>query len=146
MRVARRIKQRMLYSNYHKSEPTYQTDSEGNIVYRTMPDGEVVPVYTGETKEGYDEPTEFWNSISGTLTEDELQAFGSETRAVAKITYRKGDLPFRVGTLVWKDSEVDYDAGEVDENSADYRVMGILDEGQHFYRAIMEKVVKGEVG
>ena len=134
----------MFYSNFHVSEPVYLTDDEGNIVYRTMPDGEQVAVKDGETKEGYDEPTEFWNSISGTLTEDELMAFGGESRAVAKITYHKGEFPFRIGTLIWKNSEVGYIEDEVDETSADYRIMGILDEGQHFYRAIMEKVTKGE--
>lgn len=144
MRTARRKKQRMFYSNFHKSEPVYLKDDEGNIIYRTMPDGVQIAVKDGETKEGYDEPTEFWNSISGTLTEDELMAFGKEARAVAKITYHKGDFPFRIGTLIWKNSEVGYIGDEVDENSADYRIMGILDEGQHFYRAIMEKVTKGE--
>ena len=144
MRTARRIKQRMFYSNYHKSEPVYVTDEEGNIVYRTMPDGNRIPVTTGETKAGYGEPIEFYNSISGTLTEDELQAFGADKRAIAKITYRKGDFPFVVGTLIWKNSEVKYKNNEVDETSADYRIMGILDEGQHFYRAIMEKITKGE--
>lgn len=144
MRTARRVKQKMFYSNFHKSEPIYLTDSEGNIVYRTMPDGEQVAVKGGETKEGYDEPTEFMNTISGTLTQEELQAFGGETRAIAKITYHKGQYPFIVGTLVWKNSEVKHIDDEVDENSADYRIMGILDDGQHFYRAIMEKVTKGE--
>ena len=144
MRTARRVKQTMYYSNIHKSEPIYQRDKDGNIVYRTMPDGEQIPIVDGETKEGYDDPTEFFNSISGTLTEDELQAFGGETRAIAKMTYHKGEYPFRVGTLIWKDSEVEYIEGEVDENSADYRIMGILDEGQHFYRAILAKATKGE--
>ena len=144
MRTARRKTQRMFYSNFHVSEPVYLTDDDGNIVYRTMPDGERVAIKDGETKEGYDDPTEFWNSISGTLTEDELMAFGGESRAVAKITYHKGEFPFRIGTLIWKNSEVGYIEGEVDETSADYRIMGILDEGQHFYRAIMEKVTKGE--
>lgn len=144
MRTARRKTQLMKYANFHTSEPIYLTDDEGNIVYRTMPDGKSVPVKDGETKEGYDEPTEFYNSISGTLTEEELQAFGGETRAIAKITYHKREFPFRVGTLIWKDSEVKHIDGEVDENSADYRIMGILDEGQHFDRAIMAKVTKGE--
>lgn len=144
MRTARRKTQKMFYSNFHSSEPIYLTDDEGNIVYRTMPDGEKIAVKDGETKEGYDEPTEFWNSISGTLTEDELMAFGGEKRAIAKITYPKGNYPFRIGTLIWKNSEVGYIKDEVDENSADYRVMGILDEGQHFYRAILEKFTKGQ--
>ena len=146
MRTARRKTQKMFYSNIHKSEPIYLKDEEGNIVYRTMPDGQTIPVKDGETKEGYDEPTEFYNSISGTLTEDELQAFGGETRAVAKITFRKEEFPFHVGTLIWKDSEIKHIDEEIDENSADYRVMGLLDEGQHFYRAILAKATKGESG
>jgi len=144
MRTARRKEQRMFYANLHESTPIYQTDEYGNIVYRTMPDGEQMPIKIGETKPGYDEPTEFWNSISGTLTEDELEAFGSENGGVAKITYHKGEYPFRVGTLIWKDSEVGYIDGEVDENTADYRIMGVLTTGQHFYRAILEEAVKGE--
>lgn len=144
MRQNRRIKQKMFYSNFGKEIPVYVTDDEGEIVYQIMPDGKTIPRTTGETKQGYEEPVEFYNSISGTLTEDELQAFGGEKRAVAKMTFKKAEYPFRVGTLVWKDSEVWYIGEEVDENSADYRIMGILDEGQHFYRAIMEKVTKGE--
>lgn len=144
MRQNRRIKQKMFYSNFGKEIPVYVTDDAGEIAYQTMPDGKTIPRTTGETKQVYEEPAEFYNSISGTLTEDELQAFGGEKRAVAKMTFKKAQYPFRVGTLVWKDSEVGYIGEEVDENSADYRVMGILDEGQHFYRAIMEKVTKGE--
>ena len=144
MRTARRVNQKMFYSNFHTSEPVYVKDSEGNIVYQTMPDGEQVPVKTGETKESYDDPTEFWNSISGTLTEDELKAFGGEKRAIAKITYPKDKYPFRTGTLIWKNSEVVYKDGEIDKTSADYSIMGILDEGQYFYRAILEKATKGE--
>ena len=144
MRTARRSKQIMYYSNFHNSEPIYLRDDEGNIVYRTMPDGEQVAVKDGETKEGYDEPTKFENTISGSLSQEELQAFGGETRAIAKITYHKEEYPFRVGTLIWKNSKVEHIDDRVDENSADYRVMGILNDGQHFYRAIMEKVTKGE--
>lgn len=144
MRQNRRIKQKMFYSNFDSETPVYVTDDDGNIVYQTMPDGTERPRKTGETKQGYAEPTEFYNAISGTLTEDELQAFGGEKRAVAKMTYRKGDFPFKVGTVIWKDSEIGRKGDEIDENSADYRIMGILDEGQHFYRAIMEKVTKGE--
>ena len=126
MRTNRRIKQKMLYSNFKQSETIYVTDSEGNIVYRTMPDGNRIAVKSGEIKSCYEEPIEFLNSISGTLTEDEMEAFGGEKKAVAKITYRKGDFPFSIGTLIWKDSEVKYVDGKIDENSADYRILGIL--------------------
>ena len=135
----------MLYANFREDIPIYEKDDEGNIIYRTMPDGESIPVTTGDTKKGYDEPIEFSNSISATLTEEELMAFGGEKTAVAKMTYRADEFPFLVGTLIWKKSPVGRDTeGNVDPKSADYRVMGILDEGRLFHRAIMEKVTKGE--
>lgn len=142
MRTARRKTQRMFYSNFHEQLPIYERDSEGNIIYREMPDGTSIPLTTGETIPGYEEPTEFYNSITATLTEDEIQAFGGEKMAVAKITYHKDEYPFKIGTLVWKNSAVEHTNDTVDAKSADYRVVGILDEGQHFYRAILEKVTK----
>ena len=144
MRTAYRVKQKMFYSNFTKEIPVYERDSEGNIIYREMPDGTSVPLTTGETKRGYEEPTEFFNSITATLTEDEIQAFGGEKKAVAKMTFRKGDYPFVIGTLIWKNSKVEHEGEVVDSKSADYRVVGLLDEGQHFYRAILEKVTKVE--
>lgn len=143
MRTARRKTQKLLYSNRDSGTPIYELDGNGNIVYRTMPDGTQVPKKVGETAPTYETPIEFYNSISGTLTEDELKAFGGENKGIAKITYHKGEFPFKVGTLIWKDSEVEYIDDKVDENSADYRVMGVLTTGQHFYRAILAEVVKG---
>lgn len=145
MRTSRKIKQVMYYSNFREDIPVYERDSEGNIIYRTMPDGETIPVTTGDTVKGYSQATEFINSITATLTEDELQAFGGEKRAVAKMTFHKDEFPFEVGTLIWKKSAVQYDKeGNVDPLSADYRVMGVLDEGQNFHRAILEKITKGD--
>lgn len=145
MRTSRKIKQGMFYSNFTQSIPVYERDSEGNILYREMPDGTSVPITTGETKQGYEIPHEFFNSITATLTEDELKAFGGEKMAVAKMTFHQGEFPFRTGTLIWKKSPVKYDKqGNVDPKSADYRVMGLLDEGQNFNRAILEKITKGE--
>ena len=74
MRTPKRTKQRMYVAMYHDGEPIYDTDDEGNIIYDTMPDGVSVPRVIGETPAGYDDPIEFWNSITGTLTDDELQA------------------------------------------------------------------------
>ena len=145
MRTSRRIKQVMYYSNFCEEIPIYERDSEGNIIYREMPDGTLTPLVTGETIQGYEAPHEFLNSITATLTEDELMAFGGEKRAIAKTTYRRGEFPFKLGTLIWKQSEVKYDEkGNVDPKSADYKVMGVLDEGQNFHRAILEKITKGE--
>lgn len=74
MRVARRIKQRMYYALLVGKEPIYERDDNGNIIYRIHA-GERIPVETGEFKDKYSEPIMFFNSISGQLTENELQAF-----------------------------------------------------------------------
>ena len=142
MRTSRRVKQKMYYAAIHEGSPIYATDEEGNIIFDTMPDGEILPRVVGETPEGYDEPIEFENSITGELTADELQAFGSETRGKAKITYPKGLYSFSVGSLIWKDSEINYNPdGTVDENSADYRIIGIQNTGRHFWKALLEAVL-----
>lgn len=142
MRTSRRVKQTMYYSVLTEGSPIYVTDEDGNIVYDTMPDGELVARVVGETPPGYVEPIEFANSITGELTEDELEAYGASTRSKAKMTYPKGAFPFAVGVLIWKDSDVEYKSdGSVDETSADYRIIGIQDTGRHFYKALLEAVV-----
>lgn len=142
MRTARRVRQKMYYSTFHKGQPIYETDEDGNIVYTKMPDGQLIPNEVGEEPEGYDEPVEFYNSITGELKAEELQAFGTEAKGKAKMTYHKGEFPFAVGVLIWKNSPVKYhDDGRLDEKSADYRIIGIQDTGRHFYKALLEAVV-----
>ena len=142
MRTPRRVKQTMYYSTIHEGHPIYALDDEGNIVYDTMPDGELVPRKVGESPEGYDEPVEFFNSITGDLAEAELQAYGSEAKGMAKITYPKGKYPFEVGVVIWKDSEIGRkEDGTVDETTADYRVVGVQTTGRHFSKALLAEVV-----
>lgn len=138
MRTPKRVKQKMYYSLPSPGEPIYATDEQGNIIYDTMPDGESVPRKVGETPDGYSSPVEFFNSITGDLTADELQAFGAEPRMKCKMTYKKGEFPFVVNTLIWKDTQV---TDPVDEGSADYRIIGIQSTGRHFYKALMVSVV-----
>ena len=138
MRTPKRTKQVMYYSLPSPGEPIYATDEQGNIIYDTMPDGESVPRKVGETPDGYSSPVEFFNSITGDLTADELQAFGAEPRMKCKMTYKKGEFPFVVNTLIWKDTQV---TDPIDEGSADYRIIGIQSTGRHFYKALMVSVV-----
>lgn len=140
MRTARRVRQRMFYSLYGSKQETYVRDDEGNIIYDII-GGEYVPRKTGEPIITYSDPVEFFNSISGELTEDEMRAFGSEKIGNAKMTYHKNEFPFVTGTLIWKDSEVEYDNGIVVEESADYVVLGVLKAGKHFWRCILAEVV-----
>lgn len=144
MRVARRPRQKMYYSNVIGKRPIYETDSEGNIVYQTI-NGVDIPKKTGESADQYAEPVEFFNTISGELTEDEMRAFGSEKLGNAKMTYYKGEYPFKTGTLIWKNAEVKYRKdGSVDEESADYYVVGVLTAGKHFWKCILMETVKNE--
>ena len=142
MRVPRKIKQPLIYALLKGKEPIYERDKDGNIVY-IIRAGERIPKDTGEKRDIYSEPITFYNSISGQLTEDELQAFGTQNNAIAKMTYKRELYPFRTGTLVWKTSEVKYlDDGTPDPTSADYRVIGVMTEGQYFWKCLLEAVAK----
>lgn len=141
MRTAKRVKQKMYYSLFTDGSPIYERDSEGEIIYDTMPDGEIAPRIIGENPKRYEEPVEFYNSITGELTVEELQAFGDEPKMKAKITYKKGEFPFEVGALIWHNTEPEIIEGEVNPDSADYRIVGIQDTGRHFYKAMLVKIV-----
>lgn len=142
IRTPRRVKQRMYYALPGVKVPVYETDDEGNIIYLII-GGEQVPKEIGEPLDSYSDPKLFYNSITESLTEEELQAFGGEDRAKAKMTYRRGEYPFRAGTLIWKDSEIRHkENGLIDEESADYRVVGVMEAGQHFWRCILSPIAK----
>lgn len=142
MRTPRRVRQPLIYALLTGKEPIYERDKDGNIVYKIVA-GEKIPKTTGEKRDIYSKPITFYNSISGQLTEDELQAFGTQNNAIAKMTYHREQYPFRTGTLIWKTSEVKYlDDGTPDPTSADYRVIGIMTEGQYFWKCLMEAANK----
>lgn len=144
MRTPRKVKQPLIYALLKGKEPVYERDEDGNIVYRII-GGEKIPIEAGEPRDVYSEPVTFYNSISGQLTEDELQAFGVQSNVIAKLTYKRDQYPFKVGTLIWKSSEVTFlEDGSPDPISADYRVVGIMKEGQYFWRCLLQAVIKNE--
>lgn len=142
MRTPRRVKQKMYYSMPDEKITVYKRDKDGNIVYVKMANGDMEPARTGEEINVYSQAVEFHNSITGDLTADELAAFGADASGKAKMTYHKGQYPFIVGTRIWKDTEVTYKNGKVDEKTADYEVIGILTTGRHFTRCLLKEVVK----
>lgn len=144
MRTPRRMRQRMYYSLLIRREPEYELDDHGNIVY-ILAHGEMIPKKTGQDKEVYGQPVKFFNSVSGQLTENELQAFGTQHTASAKMTYKRAQYPFKTGTLIWKQSEVKFlPDGSIDPASADFRVMGVMIEGQYFWKCILEALSNNE--
>lgn len=144
MQTPRRVKQPLIYALLKGKEPVYERDKDGNIIYKIIA-GENVPKTTGEKRDVYSSPVTFYNSISGQLSEDELQAFGVQSNVSAKMTYKREQYPFRTGTLIWKTSEVRFlDDDTPDPTSADYRVVGVMTEGQYFWKCLLEAVVKNE--
>lgn len=136
----------MYYALLIGKEPIYLTDDSGNIIYQII-GGEHVPKKTGDTREIYSNPVEFYNSISGQLSENELQAFGTQVLANAKMTYKREQYPFRTGTLIWKQSEVKYldeEQTRIDPASADFRVIGVMNEGQYFWKCMLEAISNNE--
>ena len=57
------------------------------------------------------------------------------------MTFKRDEFNFTVGDLIWKESEVEYIEGVVDESSADYRIIGIQKTGRHFFKALLVAVV-----
>lgn len=144
MRIPRRTKQPLIYALLKGKEPIYERDENGEIVYRII-GGEKVPKTSGQDRDIYSSPVTFYNTISGDLSENELQAFGTQNNASAKMTYKREQYPFRTGTLIWKSSEVQFlKDGTPDPTSADYRVIGVMTEGQYFWKCMLEAVVKNE--
>lgn len=144
MRVPRKLKQPLIYALLTGKEPIYERDDNGNIIYKII-EGEYVPKKSGQDRDIYSNPITFYNSISGQLSEDELQAFGTESNVSAKMTYKRGQYPFKTGTLIWKTSQVKFLEDDTpDPTSADYRVVGVMTEGQYFWKCLLEAVVKNE--
>ena len=134
----------MYYALKGEPKPQYERDENGDIVYIIV-GGEEVPKEIGEPTSGIEEPVEIYNSIGSQLTQDEIEAFGVQGRTLASMTYRVGEYPFTVGTLIWLNSEVKRtETGEVDEGSADFVVAGINTTGQHFWRAILRSNARNE--
>ena len=117
-------KQSMKYLIPGKKEPVYETDDDGNIKYIIV-DGRQEPIVTGEYRTS-GEIIDFRANINSTLTEAFIRAFGvDDSSDKATIVSTKNFLPLKVGTKIWKDSEVLYKNETVDADSADYEVIGV---------------------
>ena len=138
MRTPRRVKQKMYYSMPDVKITVYKRDKNGDIMYDPKTHR---PLSTGESRMGYGEAVEFDNSITADLTADELAAFGADANGKAKLTYRNGEHEFIIGTRIWRTSEVGYKGGTVDEKTADYEIVNVL-QGRNFTRCLLKDVIK----
>lgn len=132
MRLARKNKQSMRYSLYKSSEPIYELDEDGNIKYMEI-DGVQVPIEVGTTEPHYDKPIPFKANIHSELNEMHLKSYGVDQSSIySEIVVKKGKLPLKIGTIIWRESEIIYEDNEKTipkQSSADYTVVGIMTEG-----------------
>ena len=139
-------KQKMYYSLQGERVPIYETDENGNIVYYTDSDGNKIPIETGEYKTGYSQPVSFFANINNKLNEVVWQDYGiDDSTNYAQLITSKNELPMKVGSVIWKKSEVGYKDDEntiVDETTADYTVKGIADEGMSEDLFLLQRNVK----
>ena len=151
-------KQSMKYSLQGERVPIYETDESGNIIYDHYTDsdgniiyyldenGEKIQLATGEYTTGYSQPVSFFANINNKLNEVVWQDYGiDDSTNYAQIITSKGELPLKVGSVIWKKSEVGYKDDEktiVDETTADYTVKGIADEGMSEDLFLLQRNVK----
>lgn len=147
-------KQKMKYALQGQTVTIEETDEYGNPVYEGYTDasGNFIPYLDShgnpipKTKEvsGFSEPVTFYANISNKLSEVLVKQFGiDDSTSYVQIVTDKGYLPIKNGDVVWKKSEVVLnDDGLPDENSADYIVKGVADEGLTADLFLLQKVVK----
>lgn len=139
----------MWYSYQVGKAPGYLRDENGDIQYESYvgADGEVyfytddegkkIPKESGEMEVLYSNPVKFWGTITSQLKNAIMRAWGSDsTNNYATLILAKHakdsdgnelNLPF--GARIWLHSEIKTKPnGSPDENSADYRVSGIMNE------------------
>lgn len=113
----------MKYSVYLGSVDVVSTDYNGNPQSYKSQDGNTYYITTGEKKDIYDTPKDFMANITEAGGEAEATEFGlsvSDYEAVA--LYDKNAYPLKEGTLVWKDSEAEYD-GDSEYYTMDMRTL-----------------------
>lgn len=145
MRQLRKNRQVLYYASYKGVKPIYATTENyltteddkliltedgknliGDVPLITGVDGEMVAVVDAY-KDEYSVPAIFKANISFDSGETRLGEYGlnpSDYNAI--ISAEKGKLPFNERTLIWFQSEVEYDEdGLVKPETADYRVIAI---------------------
>ncbi len=123
MRENLKNKRKMFYALQLESNPVYETDDEGNVIFAEV-DGEEVPVETGDHYTVYADPVGFQANIHGAGGEAEAEAYGVSLGSYDAVLYSTvKSLPITETSLIWVDTEPQFDENEVlIPESADYKV------------------------
>lgn len=113
MRMLRRNKQTMYYSNLIGTAPVYETDDDGNIKYYEDSEGNRYQLDTGEKELYYSTPVEFNANIamSGNSEAEAVEYGLSVADYQSVIILEKGSIPVKEGSLIWHTSPVEYEYG-----------------------------------
>ena len=145
LRTSRKNKQELLYSLQGDTVPVYEVDDEGKVVYEEI-DGEMVPVETGDSFTGYQEPVTFFGNLSFYTGWNYPGVWGvTLNNADAILLMDKNELPIDETSRIWfqstpaeKTVQV-YDETEgkmvektvIDADSADFSVSRIIPSLSH---------------
>lgn len=131
MRTLNKNKQKMYYATLVDTVQEEYIDEEGN------------GYTTGEPKNIYSEPVEFYGNIAMSGGEAEAQEYGlSLSDYSAILVASKNTLPINEQSRIWHTSEpTNDDNGYTDEYSADYRIVKISP-SLNFDKYVLKKVVK----
>lgn len=125
MRNLKKNKQKMYYSLLVGTQPKYERDENGNVIYVEI-DGVQVPVETGETELVYSKPVSFDGNISFSGGESKETEYGIDnTEYDAVLMMGRNELPLSETSIIWYGSKIGYKDEErtiIDDKSADYVV------------------------
>jgi len=127
MRMARINKQHFKYALFEGKQPVYEYDSDGNkIVDYVDSDGTTYYVQTGETEMKYTAPKEIFANLSMNAGDVQVTEYGIDNTSYdAVVVYLLNEYPLTETSLVWVETEPVIVNGNVDPNSADYRVASV---------------------
>lgn len=127
MRTVRKNKQRLKYALYKgKAEPTVVTDRDGNPMFDD--DGNYVYEDVSTNELVYDEPVEFYGNIAFSKGSGEAEsvAFGiSLADYDSTLVMNRGEIPIDETSLIFAESEPEYEDGKLIRESADFTVVKV---------------------
>lgn len=137
----------MYYALFDKQEVQYEKDKDGNLIVDYVDaDGNEYYRDSGAKIDVYKTPVKFCANIRSKLDDATAMQYGIDQSALyAEIAVAKGELPITYGTKIWKTSEIKWLDDEhtlPDADSADYTVMGVLNEFLDYDRYYLKKIVK----
>lgn len=139
MRTALKNKQLLKYALFEGKTPNYVYDDDGNIKYDIAGN----PMRTGDKKNTYSAPVDFWGNIAFAGGESEAASFGVAIGDYdSKLLMNFGEIPISETSLIFKESSPEYDSyGNLKEKSADFRVVKVQP-SLHYIAYLLKRIEK----